>query len=997
MAEEDTPKFGKPIKNLHPLIRQITPPEILELGEFDYGARSRNSNVQIKTFPMKHFITTQKKTLEQRLEEFENIKQNKLSNYSDIHANELVLGLHYQGKKQEARELINILLDQNKLTKKTIFQICQEYNIEKKYEEIRNILEKVITKQGSDPDLYSQLIFINGAIGDVKKFKKSVIKWCFSGGMYLPTIHNIADNLRRIKKEGFAITLLNMFRKMGIYDKDSIIKISSMYMETNQYKKAIKVCKKTVDKCEDNKEIIRNLSYSYLHIGKNKKAIKCIAKNISKDELNNELYYISGYAYKNLEDFEKCSQFLEEGFHNSKLKPPSIQLLMESYKIQNKIDDAIKIGELAIKKGIADDRLLTVLIKNYNSIGAHDKSKPLVDQLIKKPKTNQLQILQLAQACRDIYNNSTKKNCSCCGKNKGEDHKYINYSLDLYNDLIEMDAIAADVYEEIIEIYKQQDKLEGISRVLKSAFKKNRTNANLHLYLANLEITKKKYITKNKFEEIDLSKLFKDTTVLKNTINTIKDKISTGEETSLNYYMLSRSYYALGDEESRLKTLQTAVKKKKANSQILLDLANITGEEKWWKKIMQITEDTTNHKDYFSYLILSGTIELIPDKIRQNLKLKPPQKYYKLMINQMKKNDDFDNRLINYIKATSSIKKIKPTHGFLESEKFKFEDSLIIKERDITNINPKLIEKEKIIRDKLEEIIEKKVRIPIYLDHFIEGNKAYYIMNMETGKTLTKGIKEGIVTEDHYEKILQILAEIHVLFPIEMLEDYNLENKLEERISHKNIEPEFRESCDPVIKVLQNSKHICYNKDSTTENWLITQDGQIKLIDTEDKGIVPYTVDLASFLNLDVSLLNFSEKIYKMRDYINKVNEVCENYNVPGKKITNKRAFEIEYHNAVVYRSITNSSSLSFRGNTECAREIRKFGIKTIEYMKKQNITPEKDIHHYDNIRTQLQEWIDNSEQNKFENKMWNKIKDSPLIKNAVKKRKEQIDNQSKE
>ncbi|MBT5022728.1 hypothetical protein HON01_07900, partial [Candidatus Woesearchaeota archaeon] len=172
---------------------------------------------------------------------------------------------------------------------------------------------------------------------------------------------------------------------------------------------------------------------------------------------------------------------------------------------------------------------------------------------------------------------------------------------------------------------------------------------------------------------------------------------------------------------------------------------------------------------------------------------------------------------------------------------------------------------------------------------------------------------------------------------------------------------EFKSYCKPVVEVLKNSKNICYNKDSTTENWMITPDETIVLIDTEDKGIVPYALDLASFLNLDEPFVDFEERFDYVQLYIDTVNNICDSEKRPDRKINDKELFLEEYCNAVIYRSITNSSSLSLKNESRAAFNMRTTGIQMIDYMKENNMIKKVDEENYNKIKEQLEDWINNS------------------------------------
>ena len=137
------------------------------------------------------------------------------------------------------------------------------------------------------------------------------------------------------------------------------------------------------------------------------------------------------------------------------------------------------------------------------------------------------------------------------------------------------------------------------------------------------------------------------------------------------------------------------------------------------------------------------------------------------------------------------------------------------------------------------------------------------------------------------------------------------------------------------------------------------EDGKIVVIDTEDKGLVPYALDLASFLNLDVPFFEFEARLDAVDEYIGFTEEICTQQRRVDRKIGGVWCFKKEYCNAVVYRSIANGSALSYSGLVDDALQIRQTGVLMIDHMGQQNMIPSEHQRNYNAIQVQLQKWVD--------------------------------------
>lgn len=358
---------------------------------------------------------------------------------------------------------------------------------------------------------------------------------------------------------------------------------------------------------------------------------------------------------------------------------------------------------------------------------------------------------------------------------------------------------------------------------------------------------------------------------------------------------------------------------------------------------------------------------------------KKSQDFIKLMIQKMKKNNEFKDMLKYYKEASHKIAIIKGD-SLLSS-------TIIVKEWE----NP--FDREIEIRNKLEEILRGEALLPTIVDYFEDQNKFYYVMELEGGETLMDLMNKNSVPSNIYEEILEIMAKIHVLFPIDNMKNYDLRSLISKRIDNSILKVE---NCENILEVLSKSKNLCYNKSSTADNWIVrrTKEGisksfkklikntnqlniqhtnsdnivktiedclpihysksskkadaedywDIICIDTEDKGVVPCAVDLAQFLNFVSDIKN---RINYANKYIERFNLICKTYNKADRKIENKEQFMKEFYNASIFRSITTGAYLNSKKRSEETTKIKLAGVEMIDYMLQNNLIENKNLKDY--------------------------------------------------
>ena len=357
-------------------------------------------------------------------------------------------------------------------------------------------------------------------------------------------------------------------------------------------------------------------------------------------------------------------------------------------------------------------------------------------------------------------------------------------------------------------------------------------------------------------------------------------------------------------------------------------------------------ESTT---DYRAFQFLA---EISKDENRA-IKGKREENFLKMLIDQAIANDEFKPMLDVHRKATKTT--------MIIGRDYLLSHTLIIKKGKTT------FDSEKRSLDELEAIVGDEVKLPKYIAHFEHNGDHYYAMVKAEGQTLTELLAKQQPKPETYSQILSTMAKIHVLYPIEKEDNELMRDKFDKRINDMELSEEFRESCEPMLEVLLNSRNWCYNNDSTTDNWILLEDEEVMLIDTEYKGSCPYAYEIAQFLNF-VPHMDFKDRISTVKNYVKLVNAWCEKDGKEDKKIKDEDQFLLEYCNGVVYRAITSSPYFAGIGRYEDEENVRNTGIEMIDHMLEKGMIKENQQEQYKQIKKTLEEYIPKKEEKKEEN-----------------------------
>ncbi|MBT7367660.1 hypothetical protein HN814_05585, partial [Candidatus Woesearchaeota archaeon] len=778
--------------------------------------------------------------------------------------------INFHRKKNETDIIIEVLtkgLNLNSLDDKLYSELILELIKKEDYDAIDQHLEKPTDKLNLSSKAYRPIIYylleneqINRAInlsnsnplckdsiilGEIghgliqkKQFKEAEQKILegikldetnYMNYIYLSELHELAGN-----KENAKIILEQSLEKVKTKEPASLL-LSVYYSKEGNAKKAIDLLEKERNKLTLSPEGFRILSFCYTLEKEHDNAIDVVEHAIRLGKINEKLIDRLPIYYRNAGRLKDVISFMQSRIPDHKTQPEFFLKLANIY---------LETGYMQpkIKKIQDEHELYELSIGNYNITFEKDKATSILDDLIKKSK-----------GISDSYNLLIK----------------LFYDKQLYDTTNSLDKLIQDKTKDWISLVKlAQDKVMSGNNDFTIIKKedKNKQDDIIHPHFKKVEDYYGMRIGKKTLEEI--SELY-------------ESALKYDDVEDIVYELLSSCYYELNKKDDLIRILNEGIKKNKLCAENKVILGLISEDINQIKEVIEICKDE-NNTDYSAYTALANISSKKP-KLKKELKLGTENHYINLLVKQLKKNKDLKQSLFEFKKASNKLNIIANMEKLVENRSLlSITEYLVIKEAKIENkydsnkkiSNLEKFEKEKIIKKTLEKIVKTKAQIPSYYDHFEEDGHTYYITRLCQGYTFSEAINIGWLNEKNYKKVLDLIATIHVKTPLELLSDYNLEDKLDKRISKKDIDPEFKSYCKPVVEVLKNSKNICYNKDSTTENWMITPDETIVLIDTEDKGIVPYALDLASFLNLDEPFVDFEERFDYVQLYIDTVNNI---------------------------------------------------------------------------------------------------------------------------
>jgi len=201
--------------------------------------------------------------------------------------------------------------------------------------------------------------------------------------------------------------------------------------------------------------------------------------------------------------------------------------------------------------------------------------------------------------------------------------------------------------------------------------------------------------------------------------------------------------------------------------------------------------------------------------------------------------------------------------------------------------------------------------------------KFLYVMERDRGDSLMTVLEEGRPDANlQLARAVDFLAYYHAETPIQA-EPLNYKDSLESRL-FANLHERVKSSVKTVVKHLNplitdlNRTATVANKDAHPNNFRVTPDGRLMIIDTEKSYGTSQLIDVANLLEYS-GTLSFQEKMDSLDSYVEEFNSHSE------KKIEMGPELRRKYLNAVIYRS------LSYLGYLESKPSEVKYELNWVE------------------------------------------------------------------
>src|SRR3989344_3765411 len=226
----------------------------------------------------------------------------------------------------------------------------------------------------------------------------------------------------------------------------------------------------------------------------------------------------------------------------------------------------------------------------------------------------------------------------------------------------------------------------------------------------------------------------------------------------------------------------------------------------------------------------------------------------KIKVEWLDKRLDQWNKCVQLVMNDPSTK-IEPL-GESQNEVRKIEDEFVLK----NNINRDGLEKERSLAIRVNEILRVNwnnisshmffdVVEPRFLSDDPISGKHVYVMRFDSGKTLMDLIEDGSEITGIFDGMVEYTALLHATMP-NTGKKLDVKAKTEDRLIKLQDElPDrvrklFGENFGPFYETVDRFEQV-WNSDGHPEQWMI-DDNRITRLDTEDRGLVPYPMDLVN-------------------------------------------------------------------------------------------------------------------------------------------------------
>ncbi len=422
--------------------------------------------------------------------------------------------------------------------------------------------------------------------------------------------------------------------------------------------------------------------------------------------------------------------------------------------------------------------------------------------------------------------------------------------------------------------------------------------------------------------------------------NLLEKAVESGFTNPEIRFNLAYSYFKEGQEDEAERVARAAIESGETVSDIFVLLSEVDKEYDHLPDLLEIIKPDSN-RDYTAYFHLAAAAA------EKEIDGKNSTEFLRMMVNQIAKNKEFHNLMRDYIKTTRNIKII--------GSNFTMMDSIIVKESiGASSENPFNDEIRNLHGLRSLSIPDVSFAVPV--DSFQYGDKWYFVMTRGMGTNATELINDDSLSSEQYERMLRTLPIINVMMPKHERERYDFAAKVPKNIQavgFRNLIEHF----DPVISVLNSSSNWGYCKDPYTDNWLLLENGQILVVDTEEKGETPLAADLAHFLNCIPYYQNVDDRVGAALRYVGFVNDICDN-NVEFKdgKVVDADDFVWQFLNASIYRGAEKFGYFNALQRPDDAKKCLKAAVDTIEYIGDTKIIGSDDFKPYDKIRKIIRE-----------------------------------------
>src|SRR3989344_5268791 len=194
--------------------------------------------------------------------------------------------------------------------------------------------------------------------------------------------------------------------------------------------------------------------------------------------------------------------------------------------------------------------------------------------------------------------------------------------------------------------------------------------------------------------------------------------------------------------------------------------------------------------------------------------------------------------------------------GETQNEVLRVGDEFVFKK----NVDRNVLQKEmdlaqkvdKILRENAEKISSRflfDVVQPRFLSDESIDDKHVYAMRFDSGKTLMDLIEDGSDITSTFDAVVEYAAFLHATMP-NTGKRLDVKAKTEDRLDKlRNELPDsarilFGENFDPLYEIIDGFEQV-WNSDGHPEQWMV-DDNRITRLDTEDRGLVPYPMDLVN-------------------------------------------------------------------------------------------------------------------------------------------------------